>query len=460
MPISVIHGRALIYRESSQIVELCPFFSIDMDTRDPKPRWRKTGSALLLILFAMSMVQLIYFVGRSDGMAWRARLMFEPSPTPDPCLGYARDQPRDEVITNLSKLILVTASLKRTDIRKMLLKSLNSSEDDVRLKLCRLMEFNKTYRCSNCSAMMPLPRTALSTDVRLRHSATWKGHALPIMVTQSIGRLGNVLGEYASLYALHRIYNVTAFITPKHKTIVNIFPNLSLKQIEVATYKDWKKLGSDVADEFSYTSLQLAAAGLLGPHKFISNDFPFERQLFNAFREDILHEFTFSDLLLNKTALQLAGVQNKAVRSFPDQPITFIGVHIRLTDYPNHMMTRFGVTVTYDKYLTRAVEYYRRLYNNTAFVVTSDNQSYSRSFFKNLGENNTFIFSGSPAGDMCLLAHCNHSIVTFGTYGFWTGYLSPGTTVYPDIPSKKPYPHSRPFYEQALLHNFIPLPLL
>lgn len=62
-----------------------------------------------------------------------------------------------------------------------------------------------------------------------------------------------------------------------------------------------------------------------------------------------------------------------------------------------------------------------------------------------------------PEEDMSLLAQCNHSIITVGTYGFWAGYLSAGITLYPDINTTIPYQNSRSSYDEAGLENFIPI---
>ena len=60
---------------------------------------------------------------------------------------------------------------------------------------------------------------------------------------------------------------------------------------------------------------------------------------------------------------------------------------------------------------------------------------------------------------MALLSQCNHSIITFGSFGFWTGYLSDGITIYPDATTTVPYTFSRKLYEAADITNFVPLPI-
>lgn len=59
----------------------------------------------------------------------------------------------------------------------------------------------------------------------------WRGYPLPALTAQPFGRLGNVMGEYASLWALARIYNVTAFLHPSMKAKLHFFDALSLPEI-------------------------------------------------------------------------------------------------------------------------------------------------------------------------------------------------------------------------------------
>ncbi|KAA0193660.1 hypothetical protein HAZT_HAZT008128 [Hyalella azteca] len=69
------------------------------------------------------------------------------------------------------------------------------------------------------------------------------------------------------------------------------------------------------------------------------------------------------------------------------------------------------------------------------------------------------VTNGTAAEDMCLLALCHHRIMTFGTFGFWAGYLGRGTTLYPDLEyPDAPYMLTRARYTHARVTSFIPVP--
>ncbi|XP_042881085.1 galactoside 2-alpha-L-fucosyltransferase SEC1-like [Penaeus japonicus] len=119
----------------------------------------------------------------------------------------------------------------------------------------------------------------------------------------------------------------------------------------------------------------------------------------------------------------------------------------------------FGATLPGEKYFQRALDYYRKKFsNNVLFVAASDDMDFIHSKLK--GEIDVFFAPGTSAAfDMALLSSCNHSIITMGSYGFWTGYLAGGEVVYPDVKLYSDYRFSRSMYERVRLDNFTPLPV-
>ncbi|XP_018017071.2 galactoside 2-alpha-L-fucosyltransferase Sec1-like [Hyalella azteca] len=113
---------------------------------------------------------------------------------------------------------------------------------------------------------------------------------------------------------------------------------------------------------------------------------------------------------------------------------------------------------SYEGYLRRAFNFFTARFDNVIFVITSDDVVTTTSMTKKLAFPNTFVSQGSAAEDMHLLTLCNHTIITFGTYGFWAGFLNPGLTAYPDLNyTGATYVTSRHFYEAAYLDDFVPI---
>ncbi|XP_047492335.1 galactoside 2-alpha-L-fucosyltransferase SEC1-like isoform X5 [Penaeus chinensis] len=227
------------------------------------------------------------------------------------------------------------------------------------------------------------PATFIPPSKRVRYAnLSWHGYPLPVLTCQSKGRLGNLMGEYATLWGLRRTYNVTVLVSPRMKTGLIMFPALSLPTLE---------------------------------------DSPFEMQLFGRFKEDLRREFAFS----------------KGIR---DQNL-FHG------ELP-------GVS-----YFERAMDYYREKFaDGVAFIAASDDP---RFIIATLSHNPDVYFAPgrSPELDLAVLVSCNHSIITMGSFGFWSGFLAGGEVVYPDTRFRRTYRFARRMYEVAHLDNFTPLPV-
>ncbi|XP_037796618.1 galactoside alpha-(1,2)-fucosyltransferase 2-like [Penaeus monodon] len=207
------------------------------------------------------------------------------------------------------------------------------------------------------------------------------------------------------------------------------------------------------------------------PHAFFfftSSDYAFEIQLFKVYKEDLKREFRFSDKIQSQVRNYLQGVvrkheslsrgNNATSASSSTAPPMLVGFHIRRTDYVKHAKKMFGARLPGEKYFKRALNYYRtRFKNNVVFVAASDDMAFIQSKLKT--EKDVYYAPGKSASfDMALLSSCNHSIVTMGSYGFWTGYLAGGEVVYPDVKLYSDYRFSRSMYERVRLENFTPLP--
>jgi galactoside 2-L-fucosyltransferase 1/2 len=116
---------------------------------------------------------------------------------------------------------------------------------------------------------------------------------------------------------------------------------------------------------------------------------------------------------------------------------TWIGIHVRRSDFVQYK------AASSDEYLFNAIEYYTRRYPNAHFVVASDDKSYCKKLFHD--RSNVFLTprSFSPGDDLITLSLCQHSIITGGTFGWWTAYLANGEvvhdTAYPTTCEKDEY---------------------
>ncbi|KAG7174053.1 Galactoside 2-alpha-L-fucosyltransferase 1-like 1 [Homarus americanus] len=225
----------------------------------------------------------------------------------------------------------------------------------------------------------------------------WRGLQLPILSAQPMGRLGNVMGQYATLLALGHAYNATVRLSPDMKRYLGkIFPNLTMPLVPGKfSRQDWVPLRS--LSIWNYAKSEMAAAGLLGPRLFLL------------------------------TGIATASISEKYEGKVPGEV-----------------------------YFRRALQYYRHKYPRVVFIVASDDRKFITEKFSHYPD---IIFSlgTTRQADMATLASCNHSIITVGSYGFWTGYLTGGEVVYPNITFGKLYTFSREWYKMSRLKNFTPI---
>lgn len=266
----------------------------------------------------------------------------------------------------------------------------------------------------------------------------------------AIGRLGNLMGEYATLYALAKMNGHQAYILPQmHSQLSKIFKlTLPVLHQDVIKHIKWRHYGLHdwMSDEYRHIEGEYVSLG----------GYPCSFTFYHHIKDEILREFTFHDFVKEESNAYLEKVRGDR------KNVTFVGIHVRRGDYV-HVMPNTWKGVVADKgYLQKAMDYFRQKYENSIFVVTSNGMDWCKENINNSLGDVHFAGDGqesSPGRDFALLAHCNHTIMTIGTFGIWVGYLVGGETIYlsnytlPDSPFLKLFK-----YEAAFLPEWIGIP--
>jgi galactoside 2-L-fucosyltransferase 1/2 len=166
---------------------------------------------------------------------------------------------------------------------------------------------------------------------------------------------------------------------------------------------------------------------------------------FDAYREDIRKIFTARNDALVRLAKYFTQIRKRicpSCSSLPDAThqqlreaiqtrynIIWISIHIRRRDF---------IDVHYssdDDYIHRAINFFRERYYQyrVRFLVASDDRNYCRRLFASEVKSGNVIIlpdNFSPSDDLMALSLCHHSIVTGGTFGFWSGYLAGGQVIH------------------------------
>ena len=266
----------------------------------------------------------------------------------------------------------------------------------------------------------------------------------------AIGRLGNLMGQYATLFALSKLNNRAACIIPAMAKVLH----LHFKQLSLPTLNNseiWKnKSDYNLHDWMDIEYIHLPPS----PFLFLTG-YPYSWTFYHHIKEEIVQEFQFKDEILTSINKVFASID------YARKNLTFIGVHVRRSDYVRLMRKHYRGVVAHSGFFQQAMDYFNEKYEETAYLVVSDDLEWCRLNINNSLGNVHFVGNGdlsSPAYDLALMAHCNHSIIDIGSFGFWGAYLAGGETIYltnytlPDSPFLKAMK-----YNASYLPEWIPI---
>ncbi|XP_015513870.1 galactoside 2-alpha-L-fucosyltransferase Sec1 [Neodiprion pinetum] len=264
----------------------------------------------------------------------------------------------------------------------------------------------------------PLCHTNLKN---VRIPVEWKNQCPKYGIVSAVqaGRLGNQIWEYASVWAIARRTGLEAFM-PRCilKTLEEHFEHLSippLSYIGQCTLDGGQVVNS--LDQWNSTE-QSIILPKYAAHWSIVLDW----------LEDVRREFTFKPKLRMNAEIVLKEAAQQHNLSDP----TFVGIHVRRTDYIDYLWKTRKVRAAPVSFYHAAMDHYERKYRNVVFIVASDNIGWCKYNLKRKKSKINFISEPDekgPGKDLAILSSCNHSIIDYGTYGSWGAILAAGETV-------------------------------
>ena len=141
---------------------------------------------------------------------------------------------------------------------------------------------------------------------------------------------------------------------------------------------------------------------------------------------------------------------------------TFVGVHMRRTDYSEWIQDRIGGRPVGTEYFQCALSLCRRRYTGVVFIVASDDISWARANI--LGDDVSLAVDLAPAGaldsraaalDMATLSLCNHTVVSYGTFSFMSAFMAGG-----DIVAPTGYSENEHFVAESMIRSGWPVTLI
>jgi len=109
-----------------------------------------------------------------------------------------------------------------------------------------------------------------------------------------------------------------------------------------------------------------------------------------------------------------------------------VGIHVRRGDFLRARARHRGFTVADERYLQRAMRHFVRRFPRVQFLVVSNDIHWCQQHISlhGSGVNVTYSTGHDTGQDLALLASCDHTVMTTGTYSWWAAWLANGITIY------------------------------
>jgi len=217
--------------------------------------------------------------------------------------------------------------------------------------------------------------------------------------------------EYISVWAMakktgHEPYVPSCLIHELGK----IFQNLTVPPLSYLTFCTIQKypiqVQADMIDHFNGSMLLPTYAQI---PKYIA-----------PFVSEVRQTLQFKEYLVEESQ-RLLHSASKGVKN-----ITYVGVHVRRTDYSRHLNVLYNASMVKPDFFLRQMDLLRNKYKPIMFVVVSDDPEWCE--LELHGDDVVVIKNKSSEQDLSIMAACNHSIIDYGTYGMWGAILSGGDT--------------------------------
>lgn len=287
----------------------------------------------------------------------------------------------------------------------------------------------KTNSTLNMTKIMSHSNTMsakISTIKRRRTSTVFPLTTTPtkhFICLNLMGRLGNLMFQYASAYGIARSKGMNVIISEKeHITKIFHLDRGGKLVKDTSMCRGVETRGESQASAFDKNLMNfknnknIALWGYLQSFKYFEN-----------VSGEIRYQFTFRDSIKSKAENILREILNRHSEKHSNETKnwTFVAVHVRRGDMVNHP---HGYMVAPKEYFYRTQNMFRALYKHILFVVCSDDIGWCNANLQN--ENTYFVTGNSPEVDMAVLSSCNHTITSVGSFSWWSAWLSSGIVTY------------------------------
>lgn len=141
-------------------------------------------------------------------------------------------------------------------------------------------------------------------------------------------------------------------------------------------------------------------------------------------KPQIENEYTINPDIEFNTRPEVEFIAEPQIKSQTKSEIVFVGVHVRLGDW------QYDNATALVEYLCDAIGYFARAFDHVSFIIASNEFGWFQYHVTPkvravIGTNHsvTYLRGVDPMTDLATLTLCNHTVVTAGTFGWWSAYL-------------------------------------
>uniref|UniRef100_A0A915PVZ9 L-Fucosyltransferase n=1 Tax=Setaria digitata TaxID=48799 RepID=A0A915PVZ9_9BILA len=231
--------------------------------------------------------------------------------------------------------------------------------------------------------------------------------------------LGNLMFQYASLRAIAERYNAKLIVPVKCKLRRGFW----LDAIIVSN-----ELNTELIRRFSSNEHRF-------DEKLIRRQFTFLPEIIqraDEYLQEAKSEKLRSEAVIS-TSLRHRDQVNIIQDFYAADGYVYVGIHIRhgIDVTANSRNIKYGHTTATKDYITNAMNYFRSKFRKLIFLISSDNKHWVKTNINYINKGEIYIISsGYREIDMAALIRCNHTIMSTGTFSWWTAYLTNGSVVY------------------------------
>ncbi|KAK3095566.1 hypothetical protein FSP39_016161 [Pinctada imbricata] len=235
------------------------------------------------------------------------------------------------------------------------------------------------------------------------------------MTISGQGRLGNRMFEFAALLGVSHRHNYTPYILPRHP-LVRIF------ELPAEYVLPLPKLDNlELVHEKAAGKYLKKVETLTHDRNYSLRGYYQSWRYFQLVPNLVKKLFKFKKKILRKA--------QQALEPFAKENRPHVGVHIRRSDMSVEKHLKRGYNVAPKSYFEKAFDFFRRNLTNPLFLIISDDMPWTKENMEQ-SEDVKLVSTGSPSSDLAVIGHCQHAVISSGSYGWWGGYLSGGTVVY------------------------------